>query len=220
MISHCLFQYPNICLPSGLGWITQCLYQLLCSSAALFWFNHPISGSWRNTLWKWHWFVLCFIQHDAGLCHVVLSPGRGGRVRGKFRSYWNDSIIWGDTFCLAVPPMLIFSHHPLSVQHVCLDKGCLYLWWECAKFREDWSSAKITFISREIKGWWRMFGGTARKAVPSYIFNNEILAADSDNLFPVCTRTQSITHGCAKSLNSTQLLRVPNCSAHARSWIL
>lgn len=61
-----------------------------------------------------------------------------------------------------------------------------------------------------------MFGGTVRKAVPSYIFNNEILAVDSDNLFPVCTRTQSITHGCAKSLSSTELLRVPNSAQHTR----
>lgn len=61
-----------------------------------------------------------------------------------------------------------------------------------------------------------MFGGTARKAVPSYICNNEILTVVSDNLFPVCTRTYSITHGCAKRLNSTHLLTVSNSAQHVQ----
>lgn len=55
-----------------------------------------------------------------------------------------------------------------------------------------------------------MFGGTARKAVPSYMCNNEILTVVSDNLFPVCTRTYSITRGCAKRRDSTHLLIVSN----------
>lgn len=42
-----------------------------------------------------HWFVLHLIQHDASLCQVGLSPGKGGRIGGKFRRCGNDSVIWG-----------------------------------------------------------------------------------------------------------------------------
>lgn len=68
-----------------------------------------------------------------GCATLGVPPGKGGRVGGKFRSYGDDSIIC--VFFLAVPLVLIFSNHPLSIQHVCLDKGCLYLWWERAKYR-------------------------------------------------------------------------------------
>lgn len=98
MISHCLFQYPNICLPSGLGWITQCLYQLLCPSATLFWFNHPISWSWRNTLWQVAPVCSAFHPRDAGLWHVGLSPGKGGREGGNSEVLGMIALLGDDTF--------------------------------------------------------------------------------------------------------------------------
>lgn len=65
-----------------------------------------------------------------------------------------------------------------------------------------------------MKGSRRLFGGTVRRAVPSYICNNAVLTVVSDDLFPVCTRTYSITQGCAKRPNSTHLLVVSNSAQH------
>lgn len=125
-------------------------------------------------------------------------------------------LFWPCTFFLALPLVLTFSScsHPLSIWHICLDKGCLHLWWEYAKYGEGQCSLKITFISRQIKGQRRMLGGTVRKAVPGCICNNRILAVVSDNLFPGCTRTYSISHGCAKRPNSTHLPIVSNSAQH------
>lgn len=66
-----------------------------------FWFSHPISWSWRSTLW--HWCVLHLVQRDPGLCQVGLSPGEGGRTGGKFRRYGNYSVIWGLHFLPCCP---------------------------------------------------------------------------------------------------------------------
>lgn len=58
-----------------------------------------------------------------------------------------------------------------------------------------------------------MLGGAVRKQSQATSVINEVLTVVLDSLFPVCTRTYSITQGCAKSLNFTH----PWCSVTQHS---
>lgn len=57
--------------------------------------------------------------------------------RGKSEDRGMIALFGACTFFLAVPLLLTFPgyRHSLSV-HVCLDKGCLHLWWGCGKYGE------------------------------------------------------------------------------------
>lgn len=93
------------CLPSFLTWLNHPVHlPVTVFITTLFWFNHPISWSWRNTLW--HVALDCSASHPAW-CWAMPSrvvSWQGWKNRARIQE------IWERQHYLGLTPFFLQSH--------------------------------------------------------------------------------------------------------------